>query len=281
MAGHADTVRVQTGPRCDLDADDCERDGDPDATFQHIGQERVAGVVVRGPVPGETEIDEEMPLPRVDVPLRDVSRKLVEAGQRCIDFLGGAQVRGTVRGEQCGEAAEIGPLPEHLTGREARPDLDAPPRLSHVPTVPAVWQPETTMSSTSLRAHLPPVGSDPLDVVAAFAAWADESGRPLYPHQEEAALALAEGDHVVLATPTGSGKSLVAMAGIALARNAGVRAVWTAPIKALVAEKFFDLVDLFGADEVGLAIGDASINPTCADSRVHGRGPCELGARGG
>ncbi|MEZ5251706.1 MAG: NAD(+) diphosphatase [Ilumatobacteraceae bacterium] len=79
-------------------------------------------------------------------------------------------------------------------------------------------------------------------------------------HQEEAALALASGDHVVLATPTGSGKSLVAMAGIVLARNLGQRAVWTAPIKALVAEKFFDLVDLLGAEEVGLATGDAAIN---------------------
>jgi superfamily II RNA helicase len=94
----------------------------------------------------------------------------------------------------------------------------------------------------------------------AFVTWAAESGRPLYRHQEEAALALAAGDHVVLATPTGSGKSLVAVAGVALALNAGRRAVWTAPIKALVAEKFFDLVDLLGAARVGLATGDASIN---------------------
>ena len=110
-------------------------------------------------------------------------------------------------------------------------------------------------------AHLlPPVGSDPSLVLDAFAQWAADGNRPLYPHQEEAALALAAGDHVVLATPTGSGKSLVAMAGIALALNEGRRAVWTAPIKALVAEKFFDLVDLLGAQQVGLATGDASIN---------------------
>ncbi len=107
---------------------------------------------------------------------------------------------------------------------------------------------------------LPPVGSDPALVLDAFALWAAEGNRPLYPHQEEAALALAAGEHVVLATPTGSGKSLVAMAGIALALNDGKRAVWTAPIKALVAEKFFDLVDLLGAQQVGLATGDASIN---------------------
>jgi superfamily II RNA helicase len=113
----------------------------------------------------------------------------------------------------------------------------------------------------SLRELLPAPGADPEDVVDVFSAWAADSGRPLYPHQEEAILALATGDHVVLATPTGSGKSLVAMAGIALALNAGQRAVWTAPIKALVAEKFFDLVDLLGAEKVGLATGDASINP--------------------
>src|SRR5215203_6559111 len=108
---------------------------------------------------------------------------------------------------------------------------------------------------------LPPRGADPSTVLDAFALWAADGGRPLYPHQEEAALALATGDHVVLATPTGSGKSLVAMAGILLARNDGRRAVWTAPIKALVAEKFFDLVGLLGAEHVGLATGDASINP--------------------
>jgi hypothetical protein len=112
----------------------------------------------------------------------------------------------------------------------------------------------------SLVHLLPPVGSDPSLVLDAFAEWANQSGRPLYAHQENAALALAAGDHVVLATPTGSGKSLVAIAGILLALNDGRRAVWTAPIKALVAEKFFDLVDLLGAQQVGLATGDASIN---------------------
>ncbi len=113
---------------------------------------------------------------------------------------------------------------------------------------------------STLADLLPPVGSDPEDVLDAFATWAAESGRPLYPQQEEAALALAAGDHVVLATPTGSGKSLVAVAGVLLALNDGRRAVWTAPIKALVAEKFFDLVGMLGAHRVGLATGDAAIN---------------------
>src|SRR5918994_5685798 len=112
----------------------------------------------------------------------------------------------------------------------------------------------------SLVDLVPAPGSDPVAVLEAFGRWAADGGRSLYPHQEEAALALAAGDHVVLATPTGSGKSLVAVAGILLARNEGRRAVWTAPIKALVAEKFFDLVDLLGAEHVGLATGDAAIN---------------------
>ena len=115
-------------------------------------------------------------------------------------------------------------------------------------------------TTTPLLELLPPIGSDPAEVIEVFAAWAEQGGRPLYPHQEEALLSLADEQHVVLATPTGSGKSMVAMAGIVLARNQGKRSVWTAPIKALVAEKFFDLVDLLGADAVGLATGDASIN---------------------
>lgn len=118
----------------------------------------------------------------------------------------------------------------------------------------------TTPANVGPVILLPPPGSDPTSVLDAFTEWAESGGRPLYPHQEEAAFSLAAGDHVVLATPTGSGKSLVAVAGILLALNDGRRAVWTAPIKALVAEKFFDLVDLLGADRVGLATGDASIN---------------------
>jgi superfamily II RNA helicase len=117
-----------------------------------------------------------------------------------------------------------------------------------------------TGDGMSLTDLLPPPGSDPADVLDVFTHWAGQGGRPLYAHQEDAALALASGDHVVLATPTGSGKSLVAMAGVVLALNRGERAVWTAPIKALVAEKFFDLVDLLGPERVGLATGDAAIN---------------------
>lgn len=97
-------------------------------------------------------------------------------------------------------------------------------------------------------------------MVETFATWAGDGGRPLYRHQDDAIMGLAAGEHVVLATPTGSGKSLVATAGVVLAVNRGERAVWTAPIKALVAEKFFELVGLLGAERVGLATGDAAIN---------------------
>jgi Domain of unknown function (DUF3516)/DEAD/DEAH box helicase len=133
--------------------------------------------------------------------------------------------------------------------------------LSHFATLaPSVVETGETGGVTTLLDVLPAPGADPADVIDAFSAWAAAGGRPLYPHQEDAALALAFGEHVVLATPTGSGKSLAAVAGIILALNRGERAVWTAPIKALVAEKFFELVDLLGPDVVGLATGDASIN---------------------
>lgn len=86
------------------------------------------------------------------------------------------------------------------------------------------------------------------------------SGLELYPAQEAAVLELLEGRHVILATPTGSGKSLVAEGFLELCRARGRRAVYTFPIKALVQEKFFSLVDRFGAEAVGLATGDATVN---------------------
>ena len=95
----------------------------------------------------------------------------------------------------------------------------------------------------------------------AFMEWAEEQGTPLWPHQEDACMALYLDSHVVLGTPTGSGKSLVACALLfkALAVTGGT-AYYTAPIKALVSEKFFQLVDLFGRDYVGMITGDSSIN---------------------
>ena len=105
-----------------------------------------------------------------------------------------------------------------------------------------------------------------------FLDWAGERGFALYPAQEEAVLALAGGAHVVLATPTGSGKSLVAVAAHAQALAAGQRSWYTAPIKALVSEKFFALVEIFGAEQVGMLTGDAAVNPgapiICATAEV-------------
>ncbi len=99
------------------------------------------------------------------------------------------------------------------------------------------------------------------EVYEAFAGWLAERGLEPYPHQEESILELLSGANVVLATPTGSGKSLVAMALHLATVAAGGRTYYTAPIKALVSEKFFALVDAFGADRVGMLTGDASVNP--------------------
>lgn len=100
---------------------------------------------------------------------------------------------------------------------------------------------------------------------AVFSDWVQERGLSPYPHQEEALLELVTGSNVILATPTGSGKSLVAAGAhcFSLARYAetGRRTYYTAPIKALVSEKFFDLCDQFGAANVGMVTGDAGVNP--------------------
>ncbi len=104
-------------------------------------------------------------------------------------------------------------------------------------------------------------GSTPDEVFDALERWAAGRGITLYPHQEDAALALLADEHVVISTPTGSGKSLVATAAIAHALSQEKVAFYTAPIKALVSEKFFDLCATFGAQDVGMLTGDASVNP--------------------
>ncbi|MEO7700725.1 MAG: DUF3516 domain-containing protein [Opitutus sp.] len=86
-------------------------------------------------------------------------------------------------------------------------------------------------------------------------------GLELYPEQEEAILELFAGRNVVLNTPTGSGKSLVAAAFHFKALCAGERSVYTCPIKALVNEKFLSMCRDFGPENVGMMTGDASVNP--------------------
>ena len=97
-------------------------------------------------------------------------------------------------------------------------------------------------------------------VYEAFMEWAQEQGLALYSHQEEAAIELFSGANVILATPTGSGKSMVAVAAHFAALADGRRTYYTAPIKALVSEKFFALCAIFGAANIGMVTGDAAVN---------------------
>ncbi|MCO1658722.1 DEAD/DEAH box helicase [Pseudonocardia humida] len=113
----------------------------------------------------------------------------------------------------------------------------------------------------TLTERLPPGTDDPDALVEAFTDWAfDERGLSLYPAQEEALLELVTGANVILSTPTGSGKSLVAIGAHAAALAAGRRTFYTAPIKALVSEKFFALIEVFGPEKVGMLTGDAAVN---------------------
>ncbi len=125
---------------------------------------------------------------------------------------------------------------------------------------------------TGALAALLPADADPDAVYDAFITWTTGEGLTLYPAQQEAVLELVTGAHVVLATPTGSGKSLVAVGGHFAALAAGKRSFYTAPIKALVSEKFFALCDIFGAENVGMLTGDASVNHdapiVCATAEV-------------
>jgi len=112
-----------------------------------------------------------------------------------------------------------------------------------------------------LGARLPGAGGLAADEsLDRFVAWVGESGLSLYPAQEEALLELWAGKHVVLSTPTGSGKSLVALALHWKALCEGRRSFYTAPVKALVSEKFFALCEELGPENVGMLTGDASIN---------------------
>ena len=93
-----------------------------------------------------------------------------------------------------------------------------------------------------------------------FLEWTSSRGIELWEHQEEALMDLAAGNHVILGTPTGSGKSLVALGMLFMGMAQGKRSYYTAPIKALVSEKFFDLVQVLGRENVGMITGDTHIN---------------------
>jgi superfamily II RNA helicase len=100
----------------------------------------------------------------------------------------------------------------------------------------------------------------PDDLFNAFEDWAKAQGLSLYPHQEEALIEVVSGANVILSTPTGSGKSLVAAGAHFAALAQGQRSFYTAPVKALVSEKFFALCEMFGPASVGMMTGDASVN---------------------
>jgi superfamily II DNA helicase RecQ len=113
-----------------------------------------------------------------------------------------------------------------------------------------------------LESRLPPPGErvDGDRLLELFLGYTEELKVQLYPAQEEAILEIFSGHNVVLNTPTGSGKSLVALAVCFKALADNQFAFYTAPIKALVTEKFFELCAALGARNVGMMTGDASVN---------------------
>jgi superfamily II RNA helicase len=113
----------------------------------------------------------------------------------------------------------------------------------------------------NLAERIPADPHDPDALYEAFVGWATDQGLTLYPHQAESLLELVTGSHVILSTPTGSGKSLVAIAAHFIALAQGRRTYYTAPLKALVSEKFFSLVAAFGSQNVGMMTGDSAVNP--------------------
>ena len=117
----------------------------------------------------------------------------------------------------------------------------------------------TTHTST-LADWLPSKDAPSDELLDLFLRYVESRDLALYPAQEEAILALLDGQNVILNTPTGSGKSLVASAMIFAALARGERAVYTCPIKALVNEKWMALCREFGPDLVGLSTGDATVN---------------------
>ena len=100
----------------------------------------------------------------------------------------------------------------------------------------------TDASDAKAPALAPPAGPVDADrILEQFLAYVNTLGLELYPAQEEAFFEILAGKHVVLATPTGSGKSLVATAFLFKALCEGKTGFYSCPVKALVNEKFFDL----------------------------------------
>lgn len=122
---------------------------------------------------------------------------------------------------------------------------------------PSWWEPE---SDETEQASEPEPWLTPEEAYERFMEWVSSRGIDPWEHQENALFSLAAGGNVILGTPTGSGKSLVALGMMFMAMASGQRTYYTAPIKALVSEKFFYLVDILGRDNVGMITGDSHIN---------------------
>ena len=134
-------------------------------------------------------------------------------------------------------------------------------------SAPSASGPESAPADKSVRnfpslvERIPDGGvSDPDEILDLFLGWVADVGFELYEAQEEALLEIMADRHVILNTPTGSGKSLVALGMHFKAICEGRRCFYTSPIKALASEKFFDLCDELGPENVGMQTGDASIN---------------------
>jgi hypothetical protein len=121
---------------------------------------------------------------------------------------------------------------------------------------------QTKPALESLGGRVPEgVTRDTGEILDRFVEWVSDTGLTPYAHQEDALMEVMADRHVMLCTPTGSGKSLVAMAVHFKALCEGERSFYTCPLKALASEKFFDFCAVFGAENVGMLTGDASINP--------------------
>src|SRR5574344_2641778 len=118
------------------------------------------------------------------------------------------------------------------------------------------------MPNLTLRDLLSPKGEPVLadNLLESLLTGVEDHHIDLYQAQEEAILELFDGKNVILNTPTGSGKSLVALALHFYSLSNGRRSVYTCPIKALVNEKWMALCKEFGPENVGLSTGDATVN---------------------
>jgi len=110
-----------------------------------------------------------------------------------------------------------------------------------------------TTRPASLGDRIPRGGTKDVDeILDLFLGWVADIGFELYPAQEEALLEVMADRHVILNTPTGSGKSLVALGLHFRGLCEGRTSFYTSPIKALASEKFFSLCEEFGPNRVGM-----------------------------